>query len=212
MFFSGLGMPTDPNRGFSLWKRLADAGNAEAQDWVGYYYAMGTGTKRDPLKAEQYLLRSAQQGYVEAMKDLSLFYWTGEIGCCVDPQKSVHWSTIAAERGDIASMDDLVRAYSTGDGVPRNDEEAFKWALRAAQHDRVRSYLFLGYAALHGTGTDKDLVEAYKRFNLAAAHTETVFVHEAVRERDAVAEQLSQDEFRKAQCLSLDWQSKITVK
>ena len=82
------------------------------------------------------------------------------------------------------------RAYSAGDGVPRNDEEAVKWALRAAQRGSVRSYLFLGYAALRGTGTDKDLGEAYKWFNLAAAYTETIFAYEAAQERGAVAEQL----------------------
>ena len=205
IYFGGLNVPRDPQRAFGLWKRLADLGNDEAQDMVGYFYLDGVGTDRDPGKAEQSFLRSAEQGNQNAMSELSLYYSLGFIGCCPNQQKAMYWTMRLAALGNLQAEVELVRAYSRGEIVQRDDKQAVHWALLAAEQDSTEAFLFLGYATKQGAGTERNLVEAYKWFGIAAAHTQAAEVAEAVRERDEIAGQLTAAELQQAQHLALEW-------
>jgi uncharacterized protein len=205
MFFGGLSLPRDSHRAFVMWKRLADRGNDEAQDMVGYFYIEGEGISRDPVQAEQYFLRSAEQGNQTAMSELALYYSLGMLGCCRDQQKALHWTRRLAELGDRRGEVELMQAYAAGEGIARDEKEAVKWAKRAARQDSVEAYLFLGKASRQGIGTKPSLVEAYKWFDLAAAHTETAEAAEAHRLRDELASQLTAAELQEAKRLALEW-------
>ena len=205
MYLGGLGMLRDPAKAFQLWKKLADLGNDEAQDMVGYFYLDGVGTDRDPGRAEQSFIQSAKQGNKNAMSELALYYSLGFIGCCPDEQKAIYWTERLAALGDVYAEIDLMRAYSRGAAVPKNEGQAVDWARRAAEQDSVEAYLFLGYATEQGRGADKDLVEAYKWFNLATAHVKATEAAEAARRRDEIALKLTAEQLREAQRLSLEW-------
>ena len=205
LYFAGLNVPRDPQRAFGLWKRLADLGNDEAQDMVGYFYLDGVGTDRDPGKAEQLFLRAAEQGNQNAMSELSLYYSLGFIGCCPNQQKAMYWTMRLAALGNLQAEVELVRAYSRGEIVQRDDKQAVRWARLAAEQDSVEAYLFLGNATKRGTGTERNLVEAYKWFSIAAAHSQGAEAAEAVRQRDEIAGELTAAELRQAQRLALDW-------
>ncbi len=205
MHFSGLGLSRDAQKAFSLWKRIADLGNDDAEETVGFFYLDGEGTARDTRLAEDYFLRSAKQGNPKAMSDLSLYYWLGFIGCCPDRQKSLYWTAKLADSGDVAAAMELVRIYSSGDGVAEDDKQALAWALKAAKEDSVEAYLFLGSAMAEGRGTGKNPLEAYKWFDLAAFHHENPKSAEAARRRDAIAAGLSPDQIKQAQQLAFDW-------
>jgi len=205
MHFSGLGLPRDAQKAFSLWKRIADLGNDDAEETVGYFYLDGEGTARDTKLAEEYFLSSAKQGNPKAMSDLALYYWLGYIGCCPDRQKSLYWTAKLADSGDVAAAMELVRIYSTGDGVAEDDKTAVAWALKAAKEDSMEAYLFLGNATAEGRGTEKNPVEAYKWFDLAAFHHESSKASEAARRRDAIAAGLTPDQIKQAQHLAFDW-------
>ena len=205
MHFSGLGLSRDAQKAFALWKRIADLGNDDAEETVGYFYLDGVGTARNTKLAEEYFLRSAKQANPKAMSDLSLYYWLGFIGCCPDRQKSLYWTAKLADFGDVAAAMELVRIYSTGDGVPEDDKAALTWALKAAKEDSVEAYLFLGNAMEQGRGTEKNPVEAYKWFDLAAFHHESAKAMEAARRRDAIATGLTAGQIKQAQSLAFDW-------
>lgn len=205
MHFSGLGLVRDSKKAFSLWKRIADLGNDDAEETVGFFYLDGEGTARDTKLAEEYFLRSAKQGNPKAMSDLSLYYWLGFIGCCPDRQQSLYWTAKLADFGDVAAAMELVRIYATGDSVAKDDKIAFAWALKAAKQDSVDAYLFLGNAREQGLGAEKNPVEAYKWFNLAAFHRESPKAAEAARRRDAIAAGLTADQVRQAQQLAFEW-------
>jgi TPR repeat protein len=205
IYFGGLNVPRDPQRAFGLWKRLADLGNDEAQDMVGYFYLDGVGTDRDPGKAEQLFLRSAEQGNQNAMSELSLYYSLGFIGCCPNQQKAMYWTMRLAALGNLQAEVELVRAYSRGEVVQRDDKQAVHWALLAAEQDSTEAFLFLGYATKQGAGTERNLVEAYKWFSIAAAHTKAAEGAEAVRQRDEIARQLTAAQLRQAQRMALEW-------
>jgi uncharacterized protein len=205
MYLGGLGMRRDPAKAFQLWKKLADLGNDEAQDIVGYFYLDGVGTDRNPGRAEHSFIQSANQGNKNAMSELALYYSLGFIGCCPDEQKAMYWTQKLAALGDVYAEIDLMRAYSRGAVVPKNDSEAVAWARRAAEQDSVEAYLFLGHATEQGRGTDKDLLEAYKWFNLATAHAKVTEAVEAARRRDEIALKLTAAQLREAKRLSLEW-------
>jgi TPR repeat protein len=205
MFFAGLSLPRDPGRGFMMWKRLADRGNDEAQDMVGYLLMEGEGTERDARAAEAYFLRSAGQGNETAMSELALYYSLGMLGCCRDPEKALYWTRRLAELGDRHGEIELMEAYARGAGVARDSEEAVKWAERAARQDSVEAYLFLGAASRQGLGTEKNLAEAYKWFDLAAGHGEAAEARQARRGLDEIAPALTPAQLRQAKRLALEW-------
>jgi len=205
MYLGGLGVQRNPAKAFLLWKRLADLGNDEAQDKLGYFYLDGVGTQRDPGKAEQSFLRSAERGNKNAMSELALYYSLGVIGCCRDERRAIYWTERLATLGDMYAEIELMRAYSRGDAVPTDEDRAVAWARRAAEQNSVEAYLFLGYATEQGRGTDKDLVEAYKWFSLATADTKATEAAEAARRRDDIARELTPVQLRRAQRLSLEW-------
>jgi len=206
MYLHGLGMPRELQRGFELWKRLADLGNDEAQDIVAYFYLDGVGIDRDPKKAEEFFLRSAEQGNRKAMSELSLYYSLGFLGCCPNQQKAMYWTTKLAASGDLPAQVKLMHAYARGETVPRDESQAATWALRAAKQDSMEAYLFLGHASERGTGIERNLVEAYKWFSIAAAHTKEAEAAEAKRQRDEIAPRLTAAQLHQAQRLSLEWQ------
>jgi TPR repeat protein len=205
MHFSGFGLARDSQKAFSLWKRIAELGNDDAEETVGFFYLDGEGTARDTKLAEQYFLRSAKQGNPKAMSDLSLYYWLGFIGCCPDRQKSLYWTAKLADLGDVAAAMELARIYANGDSVAKDDKTALAWALKAAKQDSVEAYLFLGNAMERGLGAEKDPIEAYKWFNLATFHRESPKAAEAARRRDAIAASLTPDQIKQAQHLALEW-------
>ena len=82
---------------------------------------------------------------------------------------------------------------------------ALTWALKAAKEDSLDAYLFLGNAMEQGRGTGKNPVEAYKWFDLAAFHHESVKAAEAARRRDAIAAGLTPSQIEQAQSLAFEW-------
>jgi TPR repeat protein len=205
MFFGGLSLPRDSHRAFQMWKRLADRGNDEAEDMVGYFLIEGEGTERNPGAAERYFLRSAGRGNETAMSELALYYSLGMLGCCRDPQKALYWTRRLAELGDRHGEIELMQAYARGEGVERDAKEAVKWAERAARQDSVEAYLFLGKASRQGIGTERNMVEAYKWVDLAVAHSEAAEAGEAGRMLGEIASVLSPAQLQEAQRLALEW-------
>jgi hypothetical protein len=68
----------------------------------------------------------------------------------------------AAQSGSDDAQFYLAALYSTGVGVPRSDEEAFRWFSRAAEQGHSHAMLILGGLYAIGRGAPKDNVKAYK--------------------------------------------------
>jgi cell division septation protein DedD len=68
----------------------------------------------------------------------------------------------AAQSGSDDAQFYLAALYSAGVGVPRSDEEAFRWFSRAAEQGHSHAMLILGGLYAIGRGVPKDDVKAYK--------------------------------------------------
>jgi len=68
----------------------------------------------------------------------------------------------AAQSGDDEAQFYLGALYSAGVGVPRSDEEAFRWFSRAADQGHAHSMLILAGLYAVGRGVQKNDINAYK--------------------------------------------------
>ena len=77
---------------------LADQGNAEAQNWVGWIYDQGKGVAKDYVEAKNWYRKAADQGNTDAQNNLGSMYHSGR-GVPQDYAQAVAWYRQAAERG-----------------------------------------------------------------------------------------------------------------
>lgn len=78
---------------------------------------------------------AASAGSLHAQEILGSMYLMGEVLCPEpvkrDYAKAIYWLKRAAELQSAVAQHLLVKIYRDGLGVPRDDEEAERWALRA---------------------------------------------------------------------------------
>jgi TPR repeat protein len=65
-----------------------------------------------------------------------------------------------AEKGDVSAQYYLAISYSNGDGVAKDESEAFKWMKSAAEQGLGRAQRKLGWMFQEGLGVETNLVEA----------------------------------------------------
>ncbi len=87
------------NKAFTLTKKLAEQGKANAQNSLGRMYGMGEGVTRDPKQAVYWYTKAAERGNADAQNSLGRIYDNGE-GVTRNPKQAVFWHTKAAEQGD----------------------------------------------------------------------------------------------------------------
>ena len=118
---------------FTLLKPDADAGNAQAQYYLGLMLRKGSGVTKDPAAAVLWLQKAAAQGQWEAVNTLGTMYRLGE-GLPQDYQMAMHWYMEAAKLGMENAMYRIALMFQAGQGVRVNPAEAYKWAYTSAKH------------------------------------------------------------------------------
>jgi uncharacterized protein len=131
----------------------AKAGDATAEFNLGLDYANGIGVPRDDAKAARWLLKAAEQGFVDAREKL------------VD----------TAAQGNVDAQVALGHLYSHGPGLPQNYAHAAAWYLKAAEQGsavarkglvdtatqgNVDAQVALGYLYSHGPGLPQNYAQA----------------------------------------------------
>ena len=138
-------------------REAAEQGDAEAQWNLGLSYYNGDGVRQDYEEAAKWYRKAAAQGYAKAKKNLGeLYYELGNIGYHIadnydtDPPgksgiekmnraikkkeayvKASKWYLKAANEGHAGAQRKLGMMYSKGEGVPKNDIEAYAWFFLA---------------------------------------------------------------------------------
>ncbi len=80
-------------------KKLAAAGNADAEYALGKRYAMADGMKQDYREAMNWFLASAEQGNVKAQAKVAAFFLAGR-GRPQDYSKTYYWALLAQAGGE----------------------------------------------------------------------------------------------------------------
>ncbi|MBK8639966.1 MAG: SEL1-like repeat protein [Chromatiaceae bacterium] len=125
-------------RSFSLWRPLAQAGDAEAQNYFGYMYESGLGVAQDHGEAVRWYRKSAEQGLAEAQSNLGLSYVKGQ-GIAQNDAEGRRWFLKSAEQGFADAQYNLGKIYEQGVGVERDLAQARYWFRKAASQGQANA-------------------------------------------------------------------------
>ncbi len=107
----------------TMWRPLAEHGEAEAQFALGTVYYGGIGVPVDLTESSYWFLRAAEQGFAPAQYNLGNAYKNGE-GVRKNEKRAVQWWRKAAEQGLAAAQYNLATAYIDGAGVEKDIKKA----------------------------------------------------------------------------------------
>ena len=145
----------------------AEQGEADAQYSLGDRYRQSQGVPRDYAEAVRWLRKAADQGYAKAQSGLAFMYYRRprsaagrRRGCPLVPQSR----RPGLRDGSIR----LAFSYAHGQGVPKDDAEAFRWYREAADQGYAKAQYVLGWMYYHGQGVPQDYAEAFRWFRKAA--------------------------------------------
>jgi len=112
----------------------------------------------------------------------------------------------AAKSGDDDAQFYLGALYSAGVGLPRSDEEAFRWFSRAA--DRGNSHAMLIVSGLYaiGRGVERDYVKAYEYAYIVGSATKVDEFRNGSRQLMGVLEpKMTPDQINRAKSDASQW-------
>jgi TPR repeat protein len=110
----------------SIWRPLAEHGNANAQFRLGLSYAVGLGVSKNLNEAVKWYQLSATQGNSNAQINLALMYASGE-GVTQDFKEALKLFRLSAAQGDAGSQSALGWFYAEGKGTDQDYARAHMW-------------------------------------------------------------------------------------
>lgn len=152
----------------TIYRTLAEAGDAKAQYNLGLMYNRGEGVPQDTQQAIRWYRQSAENGFVEAQYALGVIYFKNEL-VPFDYAESIRWYRMAAAQGHARSQLNLGVAYLRGEAVPQSYDEALKWYRLAAAQQESDAQYGLGLLYFGGDGVAQDLPAAHMWLALSAA-------------------------------------------
>lgn len=118
---------------FSLWKPLAESGDAKARYNLGLLFQQGLGVEQNLKQARLLYIAAARQGDADAQYQLGLIYYQGE-GVFRSNKEAFHWWTQAAAQQQPRAQYNLGRFYAYGIWVKADEKRAITlWQAAARQ-------------------------------------------------------------------------------
>lgn len=129
----------DYSKAVSIWRPLAESGDADAQFNLGQAYRLGRGTTINLGAAKTWFERAANAGHLDAQTTLGLLLFQNG-----DQQQGLKWLRRAADQGEPRALLVYGTALYNGDAVPQ---------------DRLLGYAFVSRAAQQGLGPAKETLD-----------------------------------------------------
>ena len=116
----------------------------------------------------------------------------------------------AAEKGDPDAMLCMgVKHSNKGTQVPKDDVEATRWFIRAADAGQPTGMFMAGVAFWSGRGIAQDMVEAYKWLDLSVRFNNEKNRHPALTAREGLTRVLSRQQITEAKKREADWEKEF---
>jgi uncharacterized protein len=129
----------DYSSAVTIWRPLAESGDADAQFNLGQAYRLGRGVTINLGAAKTWFERAASSGHLDAQTTLGLLLFQNG-----DQQQGLKWLRRAAEQGEPRALLVYGTALYNGDAVTQ---------------DRLLGYAFVSRAAAQGLGPAKETLE-----------------------------------------------------
>jgi TPR repeat protein len=147
--------------------RVAEAGDARAQNAVANLFAFGRGVEANAELANTWYRKSAEQGHVLSQFNLA-WNLTHGIGVRADLAQALDWYRRAAEQGHPYAMNNLGVQYLRGQGAAPDAKAAFDWFSRSAEAGVARGAYNAGTLLEQGQGAPADARRAFALYLSAA--------------------------------------------
>ncbi len=151
----------------SLWRPLAEAGNAEARTNLGILARYGLGVVQDYSVALHWYQLAAEQGYARGLYQLGLMHEYG-LGVGQSDSEALRWYRASAAQEYVRAQFALGVMFAEGRGVAADGVEAASWYRRAAEQGDANAQNILGRLYASGDGVTQDATAARHWFALAA--------------------------------------------
>lgn len=131
------------------WVEIAKAGNASAENNIGYAYEKGLGARQDYLEAFKRYKNASNLGSFEAKHNLAMLYFNGY---GVERNYSEAFKLFNdADKGKIPEAQFMIgKMLNEGIGVLKNSKQALNFFLKSAKNNYVNSQFMVGYLFLSG--------------------------------------------------------------
>ncbi|MFZ5788170.1 MAG: tetratricopeptide repeat protein, partial [Acidobacteriota bacterium] len=159
---------TDPSRALEIYVQAAAQGHAEAAEQAGIAFMEGYGTPQNDARAAPLLRQAAEAGRPRAQNAYGVLVSLGRGGLAQDNAAATAWYRKAAAQDFAQGQSNLCHNYLFGEGVERNEAEAFRLCTLAAAQERASALDLLGWMYQNGLGTAKDLTQAFRHYERAA--------------------------------------------
>ena len=127
----GKGVNKDPEKAFGYFKKAADLGHAESQEFVATQYYEGKDLEQDYKLAFDYFKKAADQGIVNAQYMTGMMCKNGQ-GQDKNDDNAYIYFLKAADGKNLKAQYELATLLLEGKVVKHDEEGAFKWYLNAA--------------------------------------------------------------------------------
>ncbi len=125
-------------------------------------YMNGTGVKKDYAEAYKYNKLAADKKEPAAYANLGVMYYNGW-GVTQDDREAVKWWKMAAQQNVALAQSNLGYMYENGlGGLPKNQNKAFEYFMKAAKQNDVNGMYNVGSCYLDGKGVNVNYAEALK--------------------------------------------------
>lgn len=148
------------------YKPLAQAGDAEAQYWLGVMLMEGTGIEANPEAALRFLRESADQNNAEAQSYLGWVYETGN-GLEADEEQALSYYRLAAAQGSLYAQTAAANLLLARTDDPAAIAEAVELLNEAKDQGDTWALGRLGILYSDGVGVPRDPAEAERLLRAA---------------------------------------------
>ncbi|WFF43372.1 sel1 repeat family protein [Salinicola endophyticus] len=172
-----------------------------------YYYGVCVNKNLDEVR--QLATETAEEGYILSQRMLGRAYWGRDWQGLYSKNmnKAVFWLSKAGEAGDTQSAGNLSYLYRKGVGVGVDEAKSFYWAKKSAcskfEPGQIINFPYLAEYYDKGIGVDRDLVKAYKYYDLSGSA--------GVDDKKRIAKEMTQEQIDEALRQSKEWQKEHNV-
>lgn len=135
----------------------------------GYKYHFGEGVPQDYKKAYELYLKAAEMENIDAISNLGLAFYNGDLGLQKDLVKAAGYLQKAAEKGKDTAQYDLAMMYFYGKGVAQDYGKYVFWIKKAVEQGNDEAEFDLAISYLTGEGTEVNLNEAVRLLKESAS-------------------------------------------
>ncbi len=157
----------DYETAFIEYKKVAEAGDAEAQFLLSNMYFDAIGTSFDSAEGIRWLTAAANQDHHDAQFTLSVLYSNGRY-VTQSEVEAFNWGLRAANNGNLMAHFTVGTYYMQGAGTDADPAKGIEWHTKGADLGLRDSQYTLGVAYENGIGVDQNYETALNYLREAA--------------------------------------------